>query len=206
VKLFLICVASITGLAGIGRAEAAAIQPTSYAYEFTPGGATVAYQDSSLTKLTDGLTGSTNAEDDSWVGFVGDRGQSGEGVFFFNFASSVTITDVSINFLRHDGESIELPPSVTVSENGGAVNNSNDFFPTNFSIDDTEGFVDFDGSWTGNQLIVALGQTDHFAFINEVVFNPTAVSATPEPGTAGLALAGLAAAIGWGRRRKYSTR
>jgi MYXO-CTERM domain-containing protein len=204
VKLLSICVSSIIGLAGIGSAEAASILPASYAYEFTPGGATAAYQDPSFTKLTDGVTASTGAEDGTWVGFVGDRGQSGEGIFFFNFDTPVTITDVSIDFLRHDAESIELPPTVSIWESGGATTN---FAPTNFPADDSQGFVDFTGSWTGTQLVVALGQEDHFAFTNEVLFNPSSdASAAPEPGTTGLALAGLAAVIGWSRRRKYSTR
>ena len=197
----LICITSLAGLAGIGSAEAATITPLSYGYTGgTPAGepGSYGYDDPLDTKLTDGLTGTTWGGDGSWVGF--QHSDSGAAQITFNFASSVTITDVSIDFLRSDAANTELPENVQIA--------STVFPTTNFPVDVTKGFVDYSGSWTGSQLVVTLEHsTDHWVALNEIQFSGSADSgAVPEPGTVGLALAGLVAVIGWGRKRNYFIR
>jgi hypothetical protein len=197
----LICIASLAGLAGIGSAKADSIVAASYSYTGgTPAGEPgySFYTDPSDTKLTDGLTGTTWGGDGSWVGF--QHSDSGAAQITFNFASSVTITDVSIDFLRSDAANTELPENVQIA--------STVFPTTNFPVDVTKGFVDYSGSWTGSQLVVTLEHsTDHWVALNEIQFSGSADSgAVPEPGTVGLALAGLVAVIGWGRKRNYFIR
>ena len=133
---------------------------------------------------------SIDPADGSWVGFTGDRGQSGEGAIVFYFGASETITDVAVNFLRYDAlggvGAVEVPPIVSITEIGGS-NNSNNFVPVNFATNDTEGYVHFTGSWTGSELLVTLGP-EETSSASSTTFSsiPPASSPTPEPGTVGL--------------------
>lgn len=192
VTLGLVC---ISVLAGLGRAQAASILPISYRYtNGTSAGAGDQFSDSGFTELTDGLTGTTNYADGTWVGWP----QNAVEQITFTFAASVTITDVSIEFLRDNQHNIEVP--VTVQ-----INSSSPFSPSNFSSDSTKGFIDFSGSWTGTQLVLNLDNGNEWNFLNEVTFS-SADSTAPEPGTVGLALAGLVALVGLGRKRSPFSR
>jgi hypothetical protein len=128
------------------------------------------YDDAGFTKLLDGFTGTPDALDGSWVGW--QNGGSGADQITFDFGISVTITSVSLNFLREDLASVQLPSSVTID--------GTDFLTNNFATDNTEGFVSYAGSFTGSTLVVTLnpGNAD-WVFVNEAQF--TAGSATPEP-------------------------
>ena len=161
-------------------ATAGIITPTSYAYTGgTPAGDS-SYTDLSATKLTDGNIGTTSTGDGTWVGW--QSGDNGAANITFNFASSVTITGVALDFLRSDASNTQLPESVTV----GADN----FPTTNFATDTTKGFVQYSGSWTGTSLQVTLNHsTNHWVFVNEAQFT-TGDSAAPEP--ASLTLVGMA--------------
>jgi hypothetical protein len=191
----------ISGLVGFGSAEAASIiAPSSYSYTSgtTAGDPGVPlFDDPDFTKLTDGSTGTLAPSDGSWVAWNTPDGGTAE--ITFNFASSVTITDVSIDFLRRDASGVELPPQIQIATT---------VFPVaNFSTDPAKGFEDFTGSWTGSQLVVKLPFNNvNFLLINEVTFNGTTTGTTPEPGTVALALTGLVAVVGWGRGRNYFTR
>ncbi len=194
-KLFLICTTLAVCVAGSRSAQAALIPVSSYSYT----GGTTAGQGGFTDpggKLTDGLLGTTNDADGSWVGW-----QQASEQITFTFASSVTVTDVSIDFLHDVNANISVPGEVDIATTA--------FTPADFTGTSTKGFLDFTGSWTGNQLVVTLDNRNGnqtFDFLNEVRFTSSSAGAAPEPGTIGMALAGLAAAIGWSRRRKYSTR
>jgi hypothetical protein len=211
---------SIAGLAGSRNAEAAAVAPASYVYEYAPGGGTPAYSDPDLSKLTDGKTGSTDYNDTTWVGIY--QGAPGAGVIIFTFALPETITDVAINFLQDGAASIAVSPAVSIYELTGGPMNQVDYSPANFSVDPSEGFVHFSGSWTGTQLVVGIGFDNlTVPFLNEVQFSnadttptdpppvdPTPVdsSAAPEPGSAGLAFAGLIIAVALSRTKGFIRR
>lgn len=173
-------------------------EAASVTYNYT-GGTTAgqgSYTDPNDTKLTDGFSGSTNFADGTWVGW-----QQASEQITFTFDSSVTVTDVSIDFGQSTDSNIAVPGTVQIA--------TTVFTPAAFTGTPTKGFVDFTGSWTGTQLVVTLNNANSggtFDFLNEVTFTTAGTSATPEPGTIGLALIGLTAAIGWGRKRNYSTR
>jgi MYXO-CTERM domain-containing protein len=195
VKLFPICTTLAVFVAGFSSAQAASIPVSSYSYT----GGTSAGQGGFTDpggKLTDGLFGTVNDADGSWVGW-----QQASEQITFTFASSVTVTDVSIDFLRDVNANISVPGEVDIA--------TTTFTPADFTGSPTKGFLDFAGSWTGSQLVITLDNRNGnqtFDFLNEVRFTSSGAGAAPEPGTIGMALAGLAAAIGWSRRRKYSTR
>jgi hypothetical protein len=176
-------------------ATGATITPTSYSFTGgTPAGEPGfgLYEDASLTKLTDGNTGTTGGTDGTWIGW--QHSDTGAAQITFNFAPSLTITSVALNFLRSNDGNTQLPDSVTIGGSSFAV--------TNFATDNTEGFVSWTGSWTGSSLVVTLNHpTSHWVFVNEAQFIAGA-SPAPEPATlalAGLALTGIIAA---GRRRR----
>jgi PEP-CTERM motif len=184
VKTFINGFIAISAMMLPNFATAGVITPTSYSYtNGTPAGES-AYLDTDLTKLTDGLAGTASPVDGTWVGWQFSDG--GAAQITFNFASSVTIANVDLSLLRSDIGNVQLPESVTINADSFAVSD----FPT----DNTSGFVDFAGSWTGDSIVVTLnhpGQT-HWVFINEAVFSTPADA--PEPATfalAGMALAGL---------------
>ena len=184
----------ISGLVGFGRAEAASVLPISYTYTHgTSAGAADLFSDPGATRLTDGLTGTTDYLDGTWVGWPQNNAEQ----ITFTFASSVTITDVSIDFLRDDQHNIEVPVTVQIGS-------SSPFSPSNFSADGTRGFIDFSGSWTGTQVVLNMNNGNEWNFINEVTFG-SADSTVPEPGTVGLTLAGLVAVARWGRKRSRFT-
>ena len=199
VTLGLVC---ILCLAGFRSAEADSIIPASYTYGFPPGlNGDSLFQDPNDTKLTDGVLGTTNYSDGSWIGFT-QKGQIGDGIIVFTFSSSVTITDVSIDFLREDYiclgcAPIGVPTWVSIGVLGTTLSS---FTPANFSTNPTAGFIDFTGSWTGTQLEVEMSDLSA-PFISEVEFTTSSSGATPEPGTVGLALVGIAAVLGWRRKR-----
>ena len=176
-------------------APAATITPTSYSYTGgTPAGETgySGYQDTGLTKLTDGNVGTTNPVDGTWVGW--QYTDSGAANITFTFASSMTITNVALDFLRNDNANVQLPTSVTV---GGTT------FPTaDFGTDVTQGFVNYSGSWTGSQLVVTLNHpTSNWVFVNEAQFTgDPANGSAPEPASLLLSACGIAV-LGWVRRR-----
>src|SRR5665647_1711137 len=95
-------------------ATASIITPTSYSYTETtpPGTPSTLYTDPSATKLTDSNTGTTDTTDGTWVGW--QHADNGAANIMFNFASSVTITNVALDFLRNDNANTQLPESVTI--------------------------------------------------------------------------------------------
>jgi hypothetical protein len=170
-------------------ATAGVISPTSYTYTGgTPAGdpCCSAYEDPIPSKLIDGDFGTTATGDGSWVGWQPSSDSGAANITFF-FGSSMTITNVALDFLRQDDAATELPESVTI----GGKN-----FPTaNFATNDTKGFVDYAGSWTGSSLLVTLnhGTTD-WIFVNEAQFTGANGSGVPEPASftlAGIAFGGL---------------
>src|SRR5665647_808567 len=114
-------------------ATAGIITPTSYSYTSgTPAG-DASYTDLGLTKLTDLNTGTAVTTDGTWVGW--QSGDSGAANIMFNFASSVTINNVALDFLRADGSNTYLPDSVTI---GG-----NNFATTDFGANLTKSLVSY---------------------------------------------------------------
>ena len=111
----------------------------------------------------------------------------------------MTTTQVSLDFLRDDNAHTQLPSSV---QTGSTV------FPvTDFGTDNTNGFANLTSSWTGNSLVGTLDHTtNNWVFVNDVQFTGSTVSATPGPGTIGLTLGVLIAAVTWGRKRSYLKR
>jgi hypothetical protein len=177
-------------------ATAATVTPSSYSYTGgTPAGEACCglYQDAGLTKLTDGNTGTADPTDGTWVGW--QHGDTGAATITFLFASTVTINNVSLDFLRSDGANTQLPDSVTI----GGTN----FATTNFATDNTKGFVTYSGSWTGSSLVVTLNHPEsHWIFVNEAQFTSDE-STVPEP--ASLALVGMAlGGLLFGRKRFQS--
>lgn len=176
----------------------ALVSASSYSYtnSTTPGQAGYAsYDDPGKTKLTDGNLGSTEPTDGTWVGWQGTSEQ-----ITFNFASSMTIKEVSVDFLRDDNANTQVAGTVQI---GSTV-----FNPADFTTDMTKGLVNFSGSWTGSQLVMTLDNRNGaqtWDFVNEVEFS-SASSAAPEPGTIGLALGGLIGAFVWFRRRNNFAR
>lgn len=173
---------------------ATTIMPTSYSYTGgTPSGEPgySLYTDPGMTKLTNGDTGTTATVDGTWVGW--QNSDSGAANITFNFASSVTITDVALDFLRSDYANTQLPESVTV----GTTN----FPTTNFVVDPQQGFVNYSGSWTGSSLTVTLNHpTSHWVFINEAQFTVADQSSAPEPASLTLVSLALGGLI-FGRKR-----
>ena len=135
-------VAAILASAAVGTAQADAIVVSSYAYgAASDGDYNTAYQDPNNTKLTDGGVGSAYVLDGTWDGWYADFvNPAVDPEITFNFGSPYTVTDVRLNLLREDNAATELPLSVTI---GGVT-----FPTTNFSTDNTEGVVDYTGSWT----------------------------------------------------------
>jgi hypothetical protein len=101
-------------------------------------------------KLTDGITGTPNPGDSTWVGL--EYADSGAAQVTFSFAAPVTITGVSIDFLRDDQANTQLPEGVTIDGTSFSV--------TDFSTDQTQGFVNFTGSWTGSDLVLTMDHTE----------------------------------------------
>ena len=173
-------------------ATAAPVFATSYSYtNSTTAGETgySSYDDPGLTKLTDSNLGSVVPGDGTWVGWQ----TLGSDQITFVFPSSVTITNVSLDFLRDDLANTQLPSSVTID---GTV-----FPTTDFATDNTQGFVSYAGSFTGSSLVITLNHpTSNWVFLNEVEFN--ASSSVPEPASlvlVGTALVGLM----FGRKRFF---
>lgn len=159
-------------------ARGTTILPASYSYTSGTTSGEATYRDPNLTKLTDGVIGTVDPTDGSWVGWQ----TNGAIDITFNFASSVTIDTVALDFLRDNNANTQLPTSVTID--------GTDFPTTNFATDNTKGFVAYAGSFTGSSLVVTLNHpTSSWAFVNEAVFT-TGGSTVPEP--ASLALVGMA--------------
>jgi hypothetical protein len=167
-------------------ATAAPVYATSYSYtNSTPAGEAgySSYDDPGLTKLTDSNTGSTTPGDGTWVGWQ----TVGADQITFVFASSVTITNVALDFLRDDLANTQLPLSVTID--GTA------FPTTDFATDNTQGFVSYAGSFTGSSLVITLNHpTSNWTFLNEAQFTAGSTSSVPEPASlilVGTTLGGL---------------
>jgi hypothetical protein len=83
--------------------------------------------------------------------------------------------------------------------------NGTTFALTGTEIDNgTRGFLNFDGTWTGNTLQVSLThRPGTYAFVDEVRFSTVASAAVPEP-QAFAAVFGLAVlgAVAWQRQRR----
>ena len=148
-----------------------------------------------MGELNDSDTGTTNPSDLTWVGWQGPTANE----ITFLFPSSVTITNVALDFLRDSDGAIDLPQSVTI---GSTI------YPTTELVDHTKGFESFSGSFTGSSLVVTLnhGATD-WVFVNEAQFTDGGTSGVPEPASltlAGIALGGLIFARKRLRRRNVA--
>ncbi len=186
--------------AGLLAARAQFVMAVSYT-ETDPGGRGLyTYFDTTPpSKLTDGVLGANSWQADlghgpaaEWVGW--DNGSNP--TLVFTFAGSPTINQVQVGFNRAEEVNIFLPAAVTIN---GTI------FPVGAGAiaNDTRGFLDFNGPWTGNTVTVSLTDVgNEYAFADEVQFAGT--GGIPEPQTyaamLGLATLGLAA---W-RRRKSS--
>ena len=167
---------------------------TTYTYTngTTPGeGGFPAYDDTGIPKLLDMSTGTPSVLDGTWVGWANDTPSGPEITFAFD--TSVTITSVSLNFLREDNGDVHLPASVTID--------GTNFLTTDFATDNTEGYVPYAGTFTGSTLVVTLNPTPgDWVFLNEAQFTTSPSSSTPEP--ASLMLVGLGiSGIMFGQKR-----
>lgn len=178
-------------------AVAVPVVPTNYAYEPGFGPANWAYPDSG-GELTNGLLNGmvpnaslATPDASQWVGFENHSAK-----VTFDFSSSVTIRNVTLDMAHWTGAAVYLPESVTINS-------------TVFSIDWSQyanhdrAVLSFDhhSGWTGSQLALSVNQKSghQWLFLDEVSFDTTAKTAAPTPnpanvpdaGTTGL-LAGLA--------------
>ena len=149
------------------------------------------YIDDGGVQLTDGFTGADNyganlgnGNSYEWVGWTVANPTA-----VFQFGSPVTITSLSIGFNRTNGASIALPPTVTVNGTPFSV-------AANAISDNTRGFLNFSGSWTGSSLTLNLSDAsvESWIFVDEVQFDGRTENGSqiPEPGTFVLLGAGLA--------------
>ena len=178
--LFLLCAAIGVKSSAFGGL----IIPSSYTA--TPGevgGYT--YYDDTGRQLTDGVFGVNDWSADlgngpayEWVGWF-----SVNPTFTFDFASSVTVDKVLIDFSRSETPggptlygNIHLPTDVNI--NGTSYSLAGNEIP-----DYTRGTIEFAGSWTGSTLTVTLSHR-WWLFVDEVQFNEV-----PEPGAYGLVAA-----------------
>ena len=172
---FLQCAVIAAGcLAGASASFAQFVVPTSYSATTGQTG-TYTYFDETGSQLTDGVLGvndwtvnlgSGNAYE--WMGWW-----TVDPTLTFTFSTSQTIRSVLVGFNRGEGTGlIYLPTSVTI---GGS----------NFSLtgtelpDQTRGFLQFDGIWTGTTLQIDLPHVNgRWVFVDEIKFSTTAI---PEP-------------------------
>jgi hypothetical protein len=190
------CRAIIAGLLGAGvvlalttSAQAQFVVPTSYTATPAQGqaqGGSFNYFDDGGVQLTDGILGANdwaanlgNGNAYEWVGWI-----SVDPTMTFTFSAPVNITQVQIGFNRGGG-GVNLPTTVTV--NGGVTNLTGEEISLG-----TRGFLNFNTTFTGNNLIVSLADNNagSWIFVDEVRFVGAPVaSSAPEPGT--LALLGM---------------
>src|SRR5579871_4112701 len=161
----------------------AAVASISYSFTngTTPGEPGFAnFDDPGFTKLLDNNTGSTNPSDTTWVGWQ----TNGADQITFDFGVSVTIFSVSLDFLRSTNPAnIEVPTSVTID--------GTDYPTADFVTDNTQGFVTYDGTFTGQTLVVTLNHpTSNWVFVNEAQFTEV-----PEPASLVLSVIGLASLL-----------
>lgn len=192
ITILSLCLTGVLSSSALG----ATIIPTSYTA--TPGQGTAQggswdYFDDTGSQLTDGGFGV-----DDWTANLGN-GPAYEWVgwrtvdpsFTFNFASTVTVDKVFIDFERAQGAGIYLPTTVTI---GGTT-----FTLTGNELpNQTRGTLEFDGSWTGSSLSMDMTRS-LWLFVDEVQFN-----AVPEP--AGFALVAGLGLVGFALCRRRSTR
>lgn len=155
------------------------------------------YFDDGGSQLTDEILGaddwtanlgSGNARE--WVGW---SGASTNPTLTFTFSDSPTIRSVLIGFNRGEVTgAIFLPSQVAI---GGTI-----FSMTGSELpDNTRGFLQYDGSWTGNTLPIAFTQSGPWLFIDEVRFSTSAI---PEPAVTALGLGvGMLATVMYRRKR-----
>ena len=186
-------------LAGARVASAQYVVPTFYT-NTAPENGTYTYQDAAHTKLTDGIVGANDWTADlgsgnahEWVGW-----QSVDPTLTFTFSTSQTIRSVQIGFNRGEGTgAIYLPTSVTIGGSSFSLNGTE-------LADNTRGYLQFDGEWTGTTLQIDIPHVSgRWVFVDEVKFSTTTI---PEPAVSAL-LAGLAAAswiAAWRKRASWS--
>jgi hypothetical protein len=201
--LHLVSSASLAlGVAGAANAQIL-ISPTGYTA--TPGngiaqGGGYNYFDETGSQLTDGIKGANawNADLGNGIAYEWVGWNRVDPTITFNFASPVTISQVTIGFNVNHGADIYLPTSINI---GG-----NTFSPTGNEIsDNTRGDLSLAGTWTGSSLTINLTRNlgdpaGYWIFTDEFSFQGAAV---PEPAeyaaVAGLALVAFGA---WRRTRR----
>ena len=153
-------------------------------YEYINGRVPYQYWDDTGGQLTDGLYNAliphvNLAVPDAfnWVAF------GGAGEVTFNFASNVTIQNISVSMARWEPAAVYLPSSILVNGTPHAINAGS-------YVDTDHALIDLNGSWTGSALTLYFTSAGQWTFLDEVTFDGSSdASPVPEAGST-LALVG----------------
>lgn len=190
------------GFVATSDARAQFVTPTGYSFSIAPNSNGNYYPDSG-GELTDGVLGlsfshyANEFAATAWTGWVNTAGPT----ISFQFSSAQSFSRIEIGTTRHDGASVGLPATVTIT--GTAYN-----FSSGTLANDTRDWLVFDGTFGTSfvndipTLSIAFGASYlQWLMVDEVRF-----TAVPEPGASaaiiGAALACVAVVM---RRRRFST-
>ncbi len=196
----LYCASAAVSFVFIFTSRAAIVNPAGYTFDQPTGAGSFVYSDPSLTKLTDGVYGTsdwwTNGGVD-WDGWVNTPAVNID----FNFNGVKSLNKISVGTVQDNLGDVVMP-NVTVysSVNGGSTWSlvGTVLIPASGANDGQYRTVVFDNlNVSANAMRIALGANGPWTFTDEITFE-----AVPEPSTylAGLSALGMLGLFGWRNR------